>query len=402
MKERGHALSSEARTSTYVLGALPIVAGALMYFTSPSYIGLLFTEPTGHMLLGAAALSLATGMGAMRFIIPQDPVVNPLLLIPLAALSAGILILAAWLMLRVSNKDEVLVYRVGAARGQWRQVDPAEAAPRGSIFQPVHRLLAGIGRAVLESGLLPGRTRLELQHTLSGSGFRGSSALALFLGAKLVLLLTLPVVAWFWGDWLELAYSTHLIVTGIGFVAGLLAPDTIVRRTRAGYLRRLEDGLPDALDLLVICAQAGLSLEPAMSRVAAEMRLARPEVCIELEQTVRELEIMADAQAALGNLRSAHRPADSAAPRVDAGANLAVRHSADRRAPQPFGGSTSTGTHAVRSPCGTALGDPHLADDPFHPALRVHCRWRSSRDSSYEDLCELTYKRPTAGAFDSV
>jgi tight adherence protein B len=69
MKERGHALSSEARTSTYVLGALPIVAGALMYFTSPSYIGLLFTEPTGHMLLGAAALSLATGMGAMRFII---------------------------------------------------------------------------------------------------------------------------------------------------------------------------------------------------------------------------------------------------------------------------------------------------------------------------------------------
>jgi tight adherence protein C len=228
--------------------------------------------------------------------------VNPLLLIPLAALSAGILILAAWLMLRVSNKDEVLVYRVGAARGQWRQVDPAEAAPRGSLFQPVHRLLAGIGRAVLESGLLPGRTRLELQHTLSGSGFRGSSALALFLGAKLVLLLTLPVVAWFVGDWLELAYSTHLIVTGIGFVAGLLAPDTIVRRTRAGYLRRLEDGLPDALDLLVICAQAGLSLEPAMSRVAAEMRLARPEVCIELEQTVRELEIMADAQAALGNL----------------------------------------------------------------------------------------------------
>jgi tight adherence protein B len=69
MKERGHALSSEARTSSYVLGALPLAAGAMMYLTSPSYIGLLFTDPTGHMLLGAAALSLATGMGAMRLII---------------------------------------------------------------------------------------------------------------------------------------------------------------------------------------------------------------------------------------------------------------------------------------------------------------------------------------------
>jgi tight adherence protein C len=227
---------------------------------------------------------------------------NPLLLIPLAAVSAGILIVAAWLMLRVSNKDEVLAYRIGAARGQWRQIDRAEAPPRAALLQPLHKLLAGIGHAVLESGVLPGRTRLELQQTLSSSGLRGPSALSLFLGAKLVLVLTLPVAAWALGGSLDLAHSTRLIVTGVGFVAGLLAPDTIVRRIRRGYLSRLEDGLPDALDLMVICAQAGLSLEPAISRVAAEMRLARPEVCAELEQTVRELEIMADAQAALGNL----------------------------------------------------------------------------------------------------
>ena len=69
MKERGHALSSEARTSTYVLGALPLVAAGLMFFTSPAYIGMLFTEPSGNMLLGAAALSLGTGIGIMRLII---------------------------------------------------------------------------------------------------------------------------------------------------------------------------------------------------------------------------------------------------------------------------------------------------------------------------------------------
>ena len=69
MKERGHALSSEARTSSYVLGGLPLVSGALMYFSSPGYISLLFTEPLGHIMLGAAALSLATGMGVMSLII---------------------------------------------------------------------------------------------------------------------------------------------------------------------------------------------------------------------------------------------------------------------------------------------------------------------------------------------
>ncbi len=71
MKQRGHALSSEARTSSYVLGALPLVAGGMLYFASPDYISVLFTDPTGHMLLGAAALSLATGMGAMRLIISK-------------------------------------------------------------------------------------------------------------------------------------------------------------------------------------------------------------------------------------------------------------------------------------------------------------------------------------------
>jgi tight adherence protein B len=72
MKERGHALSSEARTSAMVLGGLPVVAGGLMYFISPDYIGLLFSDHTGNMILGGAVLSLAIGMFAMRTIIKKS------------------------------------------------------------------------------------------------------------------------------------------------------------------------------------------------------------------------------------------------------------------------------------------------------------------------------------------
>ncbi len=72
MKQRGHALSSEARTSSMVLGVLPVGAGGMLEVVSPSYIGMLFTNPTGHMLLGAAVLSLAVGMGVMRMIIRKS------------------------------------------------------------------------------------------------------------------------------------------------------------------------------------------------------------------------------------------------------------------------------------------------------------------------------------------
>jgi tight adherence protein B len=72
MKERGHALSSEARTSAAVLGVLPIGTAGLLYAVSPGYIGMLFTEPSGHMLIGLAVLMLSMGMGVMRMIIRKS------------------------------------------------------------------------------------------------------------------------------------------------------------------------------------------------------------------------------------------------------------------------------------------------------------------------------------------
>ena len=69
MQARGHALSAEARTSSMILGGLPIVAGLGMYFVNPDYAAILVVDETGRMVLGAAVLSLATGMFVMRQII---------------------------------------------------------------------------------------------------------------------------------------------------------------------------------------------------------------------------------------------------------------------------------------------------------------------------------------------
>ncbi len=60
---------SEARTSAIVLAVMPVLTGAMMWVINPSYIDLLFHDPTGKSLLGAAVLSLAIGVFAMRAII---------------------------------------------------------------------------------------------------------------------------------------------------------------------------------------------------------------------------------------------------------------------------------------------------------------------------------------------
>ncbi len=72
MKARGHALSSEARTSAMVLAALPVATCLMLFATSPGYVLVLFTDSGGQKLLGAAILSLLTGMGVMRFIIRKS------------------------------------------------------------------------------------------------------------------------------------------------------------------------------------------------------------------------------------------------------------------------------------------------------------------------------------------
>jgi tight adherence protein B len=71
LRERGHALSSEARTSAIVLGALPIVLGVGVWALNPDYMSVLFTTGTGRKILGAAMLSLGFGAMSMRTIIQK-------------------------------------------------------------------------------------------------------------------------------------------------------------------------------------------------------------------------------------------------------------------------------------------------------------------------------------------
>jgi tight adherence protein B len=72
LRQRGHALSSEARTSSLMLGALPVVMGGGLWLLNPAYMALLFNTSMGHKILGVAAGSLCCGAFAMRTIIRKS------------------------------------------------------------------------------------------------------------------------------------------------------------------------------------------------------------------------------------------------------------------------------------------------------------------------------------------
>jgi tight adherence protein B len=69
LKSRGKALTAEARASALILAALPFATGALLYVINPGYIGVLFTDPTGNTIFGAALVSLGVGMTTIRALI---------------------------------------------------------------------------------------------------------------------------------------------------------------------------------------------------------------------------------------------------------------------------------------------------------------------------------------------
>ena len=94
-----------------------------------------------------------------------------------------------------------------------------------------------------------------------------------------------------------------LFVILIGF-SGWLLPDIYLKRLIKKRMVSIERQFPDALDLIVICLQAGLGLNRAIDRVAREFAVFGKEIAGELMMTSIELEILLDRRQALQNLQA--------------------------------------------------------------------------------------------------
>jgi tight adherence protein C len=147
--------------------------------------------------------------------------------------------------------------------------------------------------------------RESTQRRLVQAGIRSPHALRHFYGIKAALAITLPVVMLMGSRWApQLSDSTIVFLAILVAFLGVRLPDVVLSKLRQGRIKRLRNGFPDALDLLVVCVESGLGLVPAIERVARELEISHPELARELVLVNAEIRAGVERPAALRNLAS--------------------------------------------------------------------------------------------------
>ena len=142
-----------------------------------------------------------------------------------------------------------------------------------SIIQPFQKVLP---RSTQEVSVI--------QKRLIRAGYRKDAYVNIFYGAKVLVPVLLVVLAT-----VTRAYDYGpFFVYAIAIALGFLAPDFWLSHRISKRQSEIRVGLPEALDLLVICVEAGLGLDQAIMRVADEMHVSQPEISDEFGLLVLE------------------------------------------------------------------------------------------------------------------
>jgi tight adherence protein C len=171
-------------------------------------------------------------------------------------------------------------------------------APANPQFFTVIQLLERVGRSLPPSAANASRFR----RSLLACGYRQQNAVAVFFGLKVLLaagaLAASLLVQFRW----SLSPSVRLFVLAGAILAGYALPDLLLRRRIGQRQNRLRRALPDALDLMVVCAEAGLALDRSFQTVTQQLAIVHPELTDEFSLVRAEITAGIRRQEALENL----------------------------------------------------------------------------------------------------
>jgi tight adherence protein C len=157
-----------------------------------------------------------------------------------------------------------------------------EGTPREILSRLLTRFA---GAASKESG---GENRIygSVRQRLIEAGFRRPSALAMYMGSRVVTGSVLAAVV-ILGSW-SIGRTPPLLIIGMAAAVGYILPGVLVDRLRANRQAAIQRGLADSIDMMVVCVEAGLGLAATMSRVAKEFEDNEPIIAGEFKVTVAE------------------------------------------------------------------------------------------------------------------
>ncbi len=180
------------------------------------------------------------------------------------------------------------------------------AAPTGNRNEMKRSSLSFMRRFVERLDLMRGGVARETGEKLARAGLRTKDALVAFMFFKLALPFVGGAVGLIVVNMLtteETPYMARIAMALMIGVGGFMLPDMYVKNLAKNRQKLLRKGLPDALDLLVVCAQAGLSLDAAIARVAKEIAFSSPTIGEEFSLTALELGFLPERRQALDNLK---------------------------------------------------------------------------------------------------
>lgn len=200
----------------------------------------------------------------------------------------------AFLGMKLWARPKEAIERVAGVTLDHRRVDAAPIHPSLAFQQLLRRL----------GNVLPANPRdvTVMQRRLIRAGYRGPNAIKVLYGAKVLFGIALPVLTTIAVAGSDSDGSTKLLSVLTAAAAGFFGPNQFVKMASSKRQHQMRRGLPNALDLLVVCVESGLGLDQAILQVAKELEHAHPEISEEFGLVNLELKAGKRRVEALRNL----------------------------------------------------------------------------------------------------
>lgn len=213
----------------------------------------------------------------------------------LAVFGAVLLAIGAAVLLGRSAEDKDLAGRVQSVVRPASAEVPTAAGRASAAAAPFRR----IGEALRNTTLVSDRDIEDFQLAIAAAGLNPRAAVPTFIGVKAVLMISLPILAYFYAHVSGFDLTRTAVVVFAGILVGVFGPNLFLAYLKGKHEEKLRKGLPDALDLLVVCAEAGLGIETALDRVAREIEPNNRPLAISFLVLVQELRMLPDRRQAL-------------------------------------------------------------------------------------------------------
>jgi tight adherence protein C len=200
------------------------------------------------------------------------------------------------------------LWRIGQREDRQMRLDALRGVATDRTTLPPNRgprWYERVGAVVAASRIVGMAEQQRLLGALGKAGLRRPGALARLVASKVGAALVLAGLIWGLLNARELLVGQviyRFVLVGGALMLGWRLPDFALARLAARRCQRLEEGMPDALDLLVIAAEAGLSLDQAIEEVARNLQTSNRPTAEEFATAAAEMRVLANRSEALENL----------------------------------------------------------------------------------------------------